>query len=141
VSASFTGRQGKPDLFDLEDTADVKSWLADFTASVNNITGSHQYVFERKVVAGEVKAVMSCKQFAACNDDKGLFTVGPLLKVRVTRPCFCTSLQCKHNCLHKPPRDIGCLLTGSCLAAGSGHRRPGDCRATPTVLQARGAAG
>jgi hypothetical protein len=85
VKDAFTGRQGKPEVFDLKDTADVKAWLAPFTQSVSNITSSHQYVFERKVVGGEVKAVMSCKQFAACSDDK-LVTVGPLLKVRILCP-------------------------------------------------------
>ena len=87
IVKAFTGRQGKPEIFDLKDTADVKSWLAPFTNSVNNITGSHQYVFERKVVNGETKAVLSCKQFAACGDDK-LFTVGTMLKVRPSRLCL-----------------------------------------------------
>ena len=81
IVKAFTGRQGKPEVFDLKDTADVKSWLAPFTNSVSNITGSHQYVFERKVVNGAVKAVLSCKQYAACSDDK-LVNVGPMLKVR-----------------------------------------------------------
>ena len=91
ITKAFTGRQGKPEIFDLKATADVKSWLAPFTTSVSNITGSHQYVFERKVVNGEAKAVLSCKQFAACGDDK-LHTVGSLLKVHCAlfalRHCF-----------------------------------------------------
>ena len=75
-----TLKEGRVQVEVLEDTADVQSWLKPVAAHVNNITGAQQYLFEGKWIDGQWKAIMSCKQFAACGDDK-LHVVGPLLKV------------------------------------------------------------
>jgi len=96
----------KVEVIFLEDTADVKAWLKPFAVTASNITGSHQYAIERRTVAGVVKAVISCKQFAACSDDR-LVTVGSLLRETVTgtpvtaqqRPLFF-----KHAC--RVPRGV-----------------------------------
>lgn len=75
------GCRKRPEIFYLGESADVKSWLEPVAASVNNITGSHQYLIELQEVDGVNKAVLRCKQFAASSDDRWE-TVGSLLKVR-----------------------------------------------------------
>lgn len=81
---AFTGREGKPEVFFLHHTADVKAWLLPYHEHFNNLTGSHQYTFERKHVNGVAKAVMSIKLFAASSEERRI-TVGCMLKV-----CFAT---------------------------------------------------
>lgn len=87
IVKSYSNRQGRPNISYLEDSADVKSWLQPFVSAVNNITSSHQYFFERKMVNGVCKAVMSCKMYAACKDES-IETVGCLLKVNLYFFCW-----------------------------------------------------
>lgn len=91
---AFTGREGKAEVFELRDTADVKSWLLPYHEHFNNITGSHQYTFERKHVNGVPKAVMSIKMFAASSEERRV-VVGCMLKV--------TACTCLLNWLAETP--------------------------------------
>lgn len=105
---AFTGKEGKPEIVFLEDTADVKQWLFPFADTFHNITGSHQYTLERKEVDGVAKAVMSIKQFAACSEERRV-TVGCLLKVCLHRKIY---VGCLINFLRRPiwnPRKLSRL--------------------------------
>jgi len=73
-----------PEIEYLTETADVGSWLDGHVNNFANITGAHLYMFELKSVDGEMKCVLSCKQYAACSDRK-IKVVGPVLKVSFVR--------------------------------------------------------
>lgn len=70
---------GNPEVHDLRMAADVKGWLdGALDDRLRHFTAAHQFLFELKEYHGELRAVMSTKQFA--NNDEWI-TVGPVLKV------------------------------------------------------------
>ncbi len=84
---AFTKNKVHPEVYYLEETADVWSWLrpyANMGSEFKDVTGSHQYVFKCMRINGVDKAVMECKHFAACLDDK-TYTTGSILKVSVVK--------------------------------------------------------